>query len=368
MKNLGPIGYGTMGIGGKYTKATEDDKSYSEIFKILSSQKKPVLIDTAEIYGNGFCEEIIGKLIQEYGHSNFFICTKFAPTSVTRDQIKKSFHESLKRLKVDQIDLFQSHWPVAEEYEVETIKAFSDLMSAGLVKNIGLSNVTISQLKRMEEIASVYKLNLESIQVEMSIFEPYAMHNIIPYAKSKGYSILSYSPLGKGQLNLKLDNEDKQHIERLTLKYSVSESSLWLAWIINTTGTIPIPMTSNIEHLKKNLGSQNIVLTKEDCDLMAKIYSPKYAEIEMKLVIPGSSHHGGIIKNIDEAKENTLNLNPSPKKLSIQYLKGDEMLKPIKVRFCPLKDKFEIIEGQLRYWAWRLAFGEKSTVPSYIYD
>lgn len=368
MKNLEPIGFGTMGIGGKYTKAIEDNKNYSEIFKILSEQKKPVLIDTAEIYGNGFCEEIIGKLIQEYGASSFFVCTKFAPTSITRNQIKKSFYESLKRLKVDQIDLFQSHWPVAEEYEVETIKAFSDLMSTGLVKNLGLSNVTISQLKRMEELAAVYKLKLDSIQVEMSIFEPYAMHNVIPYARTKGYSVLSYSPLGKGQLNLNLSNENKLQIEGLIFKYGVSESSLWLAWIINTTGSIPIPMTSNIEHLKKNLNSQNIVLTKEDSDLMANIYSPKFAEIEMKLVIPGSSHHGGIIKNIDEAKENTLNLNPSPEKLSIQYLKGDEMLKPIKVRFCPSKDRFEIIEGQLRYWAWRLAFGEKSTVPSYIYD
>jgi hypothetical protein len=248
------------------------------------------------------------------------------------------------------------------------IRAFSELSSSGVVKNFGLSNVTTSQLKRIEQIADQYKLQLKSIQVEMSIFDPYAMHNVIPYAKEKGYLVLSYSPLGKGQLKINLSELKRNQVESLKLKFNTTESGLWLAWIINTIGSMPIPMTTNLEHLCVNLNSKNILLSKDEIDLLTELYSPKLADIKINQVIPGTSHHGGVIKNIYEAKENTLKLSPSPEKLSKNYLRGDEMLKPIKVKYCPLKERFEIIEGQLRYWAWRIAFGEDSTVPAYIYD
>ncbi len=214
------VGFGAWAIGGAgwdYSWGEQDDKkSIKAIHKALDMGVN--WIDTAAVYGVGHSEEIVAKAVAEYSGEKPYVFTKCSMRwdengHVTKVHEPDSFREecenSLRRLNVDTIDLWQMHWP--PEDDNDKIKAIWEVMAKlkeeGKVKHIGVSNFNVEQMKIAQEIAPI-----TSLQPKYSLLSRRIEEEILPYAKEQNIGVIVYSPMGSGLLTGKYN---KQKIEQL---------------------------------------------------------------------------------------------------------------------------------------------------------
>ncbi|HQR07285.1 MAG TPA: aldo/keto reductase [Gemmatales bacterium] len=203
--NITPIGYGAWAIGGGGWAfgwgPQEDADSIASIHEALDAGIN--WIDTAAIYGLGHSEMVVARALA--GRPNKpYVFTKCARIwndqreigkSLKRESIRKECEASLKRLKVDVIDLYQMHWPEPDEDIEEGWETMARLKDEGKVRWIGVSNFNVEQLKRAQRIAPI-----TSLQPPYSMIRPEVGTEILPYALSQNIGIIAYSPMGSGLL------------------------------------------------------------------------------------------------------------------------------------------------------------------------
>lgn len=173
-KNLGKtnekipaIGLGTYGIGGYMHSDYSKDKEAIELIR-YAIEIGLNFIDTAEMYGSGHTEELIGEAIMGL-REKVFIATKVSPSHFSYEEVIKACERSLKRLKTTYIDLYQLHWPNPSIPIKETMKAMEYLVDKGKIRYIGISNFSVEETKEAMEALSKYEI--VSNQVEYSILE-----------------------------------------------------------------------------------------------------------------------------------------------------------------------------------------------------
>jgi len=213
------IGLGAWAIGGpwEYGWGKQDDKE--SIATIRGSLEKGVnWIDTAPAYGLGHSENVIGKFLEEIPPADRpFIFTKCGlpwkkgARAVYNDlspaSIQKEIDMSLRRLKLDVIDLYQIHWPNPDENIERAWETMANLKRIEKVRHIGVSNFSTAQLRRIEAIAPV-----ETLQPNYSLLSRNIEADILPYCKKLHIGVISYSPMASGMLSGKMTRE---RIERL---------------------------------------------------------------------------------------------------------------------------------------------------------
>lgn len=212
MKRLGnsdleitAIGVGAWAIGGGGWQfgwgPQDDDESIAAIHSALDRGIN--WIDTAAVYGLGHSEEVVAKALGARSTRPYVFTKcervwdesgKIGP-SLKADSIRRECEASLRRLKLDIIDLYQMHWPQPDEDIEEGWTAMAGLQRAGKVRWIGLSNFNVAQLKRCEAIATV-----TSLQPPYSIISPEIEHEILPHCQSRNIGVLVYSPMKSGLL------------------------------------------------------------------------------------------------------------------------------------------------------------------------
>lgn len=225
-------------------------------------------IDTSELYGLGSAETIIGEAIQEFDRKDIFITTKVIGNHLSYESVIKAFNSSLARLKTDYVDLYLVHWPNSENPIAETMKAMNELVDKKLVRFIGVSNFSLSELKEAQK-HSQHKLVANQVEYNL-IRRNNGRHSknveseIIPYCQENDIFIISYKPLALGEFTkagyLLLDN--------LAKKYNKTQSQIALNWLLSKKNVITIPGTTNEEHMKENLGAIGWKLEKEDIKLL----------------------------------------------------------------------------------------------------
>ncbi len=206
------IGLGTWAQGGAGWKfgwgPQDDDQSIAAIHKAIDSGIN--WIDTAAVYGLGHAEEIVGKALK--GMSNRpIIATKCARNwdsegnivkIQTRESIKEEVENSLKRLQVDVIDLYQVHWPEPEEQVEEGWETMTELVKEGKVRYIGVSNYNVEQLKQISAIQKPV-----SLQPPYSMIAPTFENELRAYCETNDIGVVCYSPMYKGLLTGKITRE-----------------------------------------------------------------------------------------------------------------------------------------------------------------
>lgn len=265
--NLPLMGIGTWGLGGKY-EADQSTEKFS--IEVLNSGLKLGLrmIDTAELYGRGLGEIIVGKVIEDYPREEIFIISKVWIENLAYDKVIKSAKGSLARLGTDYIDLYLIHWSLENEPNkkvplLETIKAMEHLTGQGMIKNIGLSNATV---QLMEEAMDCLKVNrLAANQIEYNLLNQSADLDIIPFCRANDIKIIAHRPLAKGNLIKSMD----QTIEILSRRYNKTPVQIALNWIMSQ-GISVIPKSGNLEHIKENVGALGWEMEKEDIALLRK--------------------------------------------------------------------------------------------------
>jgi aryl-alcohol dehydrogenase-like predicted oxidoreductase len=211
------VGFGAWAIGGGGWEfgwgPQDDEQSIAAIHHALEQGIN--WIDTAAAYGFGRSEQIIGRALEGLAERPYVFtkCSllegpdRTVAHSLKRDSILREAGDSLKRLGVDAIDLYQIHWPIPVEDIEEGWAALAELKAQGLVKHIGVSNFDAEQLRRIQQIAPV-----ETLQPQYSLIERDVEQEILPFADREHVGVIVYSPMGSGMLTGSMSRE---RIERL---------------------------------------------------------------------------------------------------------------------------------------------------------
>jgi aryl-alcohol dehydrogenase-like predicted oxidoreductase len=211
------IGLGAWAIGGGGWEfgwgPQEDDESIAAIHRALDLGVN--WIDTAAAYGFGRSEQVVGRALA--GRQDrpyvFTKCSllegpgRIVEHSLKRDSILREAEESLERLGIDAIDLYQIHWPDPEPDIEEAWSALAELKEQGLVHHIGVSNFDVGQLRRIQQIAPV-----ETLQPQYSLIESDVERQILPFAEQEGIGVIVYSPMGSGILSGGMTRERIEHM------------------------------------------------------------------------------------------------------------------------------------------------------------
>lgn len=202
------VGLGTWAIGGWLWGGTDERQSIDTIHAALDAGLN--LIDTAPVYGFGRSEEIVGKALQEHGRrEDVVLATKAGMDwsddgervwrDASRERIQREIEDSLRRLQVDAIDLYQVHWPDALVPFAETAEALHRLHKDGKIRAIGVSNYSPEQMDAFREAAP-----LHSCQPPYNLFERQIDHDVLPYCQNEGIALLTYGALCRGLLSGKM--------------------------------------------------------------------------------------------------------------------------------------------------------------------
>ena len=210
------IGLGTWAIGGPWLFGwgqQDDDDSIGAIHHALDSGIN--WIDTAPAYGLGHAEEIVAKALRQTDHEPFIFTkcgivwnAKGKPSQTLRKaSIVKEVEDSLRRLDVETIDLYQVHWPIPEDEIEEGCAAAEELKKAGKIRYAGVSNFSVAQMERVRGV-----LEITSLQPPYSLVQPEVEAEILPYCLVNGMGVINYSPMGSGLLTGKMTHERIQSL------------------------------------------------------------------------------------------------------------------------------------------------------------
>jgi len=356
---ISSIGLGT-GTGFGYIDKKTDQQLVYVLQKALDLGVN--FFDTAEVYFDGHSEKIIGKAFKKR-REKAFIATKFLPENSGYKELLKAADESLKRLQVDYIDLYQIHWSNPIVPVRETLKALERLVKKGKIKYLGVCNFSIRQLK---EIRKFSKIPIASLQSEYNLLERSAELDLIPFCEKNKMSFIAYTPLNSGNI-LKKEKNIKM-FSNLSGKYGKTATQIILNYLIQHPNVIAIPATTNIVHLMENIKANDFTLEKQDLKILKKIFTPKLIYIDTGKIKVAYTRDHAVYKTLKEALENKLNFFPSPEMLSDDIKKGD-FLKAVKVRKLKKIDgifEYELLGGRIRYWAWVIAHRTSKPIPAIV--
>src|SRR5579863_3624253 len=211
--DLTPIGFGAWAIGGgnwEFAWGPQDDQeSIAAIHRALDLGMN--WIDTAAIYGLGHSEEVVGKAVKTHSGTKPLVFTKCSMRwhqdrsiyrSLKASSLTEELEGSLRRLGVETIDLYQIHWPNPEEEIEEGWEALARLKDQGKIRWIGVSNFSVEQMKRAQEIAPI-----TSLQPPYSMLRRAVETEILPFAQANGIGVINYSPMLSGLLTGKMTAE-----------------------------------------------------------------------------------------------------------------------------------------------------------------
>jgi aryl-alcohol dehydrogenase-like predicted oxidoreductase len=239
------------------------------------------LIDTAEVYGLGRSEKIVGEAIRGR-REEVFLATKLFPIGLPF-QVRWRAEASARRLGVSSLDLYQLHWPSPLFPPGLTMARMSRLLDSRLVGHVGVSNHTLAQWWAAERALGGPVL---SNQVRFSLIERGPEHELLPWAQREGRVIIAYSPLGQGLLSGKYQKspprnfrrgrrafsaESRQRLQPLVdalgeigTKLGATSSQVALAWLIRKPNVVAIPGASNVRQLEENVAAADVELSEDD--------------------------------------------------------------------------------------------------------
>lgn len=356
----------TIGLGTGTGFKNIDKKRDQELIYILQKALDLGInfIDTAEIYFEGYAEKLIGRAFKK-NREKVFIATKFSPEHSSYTKVLNAAEGSLKRLQTDYIDLYQIHWPNPIIPIEETLKALEELVKSGKVKNIGVCNFSLRQLKNIQKES---KLPIVSLQTEYNLLDRSIENDLLPYCEENEITTIAYAPLNSG--NILRTEKYSMRFSDLSKKYNKTASQIILNFLISHQPVIAIPGTTNVSHLEENIKSAEFTLEEKDIQLLAKIFTTKVSYIDTAKIRIATNDSHTAYKIINEALVNKLNFFPSPLMLSKDVKKG-YFLKPVKVKVVQ-KNKgnleYELLSGIIRYWAWVIAYKGKKPIPAIVED
>jgi aryl-alcohol dehydrogenase-like predicted oxidoreductase len=307
--SITPVGFGAWAIGGsgwEFGWGEQDDKaSVAAIHRALELGVN--WIDTAAVYGMGHSEEIVAVALRTWPGPRPYVFTKcglrwdergYIHRSLTADSIRRECEDSLRRLNVDVIDLYQIHWPTEDLEEGWT--AMAQLQKEGKVRWIGVSNFNVEEMRRAKAIAPI-----TSLQPPYSLVRREVEEGTLPYCRSEGLGVIVYSPMASGLLTGTMTRERAaslpdtdwrsrdlefqeprlsknlalvERLRQVGQKYGRPPGQVAVAWVLrNAAVTAAIVGARSAQQVEGNVGAAELNLTDEEiADIEGRnIYEPE---------------------------------------------------------------------------------------------
>jgi diketogulonate reductase-like aldo/keto reductase len=260
--SLPVFGLGTWKMGGVMEKDNKNDDE-ADIQAIKNAIDAGIThIDTAELYANGYSEELIKKAIANIDRSKLFIASKVSRVNQEYSQVKISIKGSLKRLGLDYLDLYILHAPSRDFPIEETMKAMDELKAEGLIKNIGVSNFTVKQMERAQK-ATKNKIVVNQVHYNLIVREV-EDRGILDYCQKNDILLMAWRPLQEGELT----KSGISILDEMANKYQKTPAQVAINWLISQKNVIAISKMRNPDHLKENIGAVGWEMEKEDIEYL----------------------------------------------------------------------------------------------------
>lgn len=231
------LGQGTWNMGDRPARRAEEIAALREGIALGLT-----LIDTAEMYGDGRSESLVGEAIAGQ-RDRVFLVTKALPSNASRKGVARSCEASLKRLKTDHVDLYLLHWMGSHPLE-ETLRGFEDLLAAGKIRSWGVSNLDIDEMQKLVSLPGgkacvtdqvLYNLSRRGIE-----------YDLLPWCAKNDISIMAYSPVEQGRIL-----GDKA-LARVAQRLGATPAQVALAWTLRHDAMVSIPKAASAAHVREN--------------------------------------------------------------------------------------------------------------------
>ena len=251
------FGLGTWRIGDDASRRTEEIATLR-----LGLDSGAALIDTAEMYGEGNAEMLIGEAIAGR-RDEVFLVSKVYPHNATARGTVAACERSLRRLGTDRLDLYLLHWRGSVPF-AETLEGFTSLQRAGKIRHYGVSNLGRSDMEELwsEPLGSAVQTN----QVLYNLGRRGIEVDLLPWLRERRVPVMAYSPIEQAKLvrNRKLAAFAECH--------GMTTSQAAIAWLLTREDVIVIPKSARRAHLKENLGALDITLSRDQLRELDKIF------------------------------------------------------------------------------------------------
>ena len=228
------------------------------------------LIDAAEMYRN---EESVGQAIKGL-RDKVFLATKVLGSNLRYDQVLNAAEESLRRLDVDLIDLYQIHWPNSRVPIQETMKAMAALVDSGSVKYVGVSNFSKRELQEAQ--AAMPNVPIVSNQVLYNLKRREIERDLLPYCQDNGITVIAYTPLADGSLAAKprlRSDQRVQALEQIAAQVGKTMAQVALNWCFSHRNVMVIPKTNSVDRTVENCGASGWRLSAEQINLLDRSFT-----------------------------------------------------------------------------------------------
>jgi len=260
------IGLGTWRLGESRARRAADVSAIRSAIELGYR-----LIDTAEMYGEGGAEAAVGEALagaiaeRAVSQDAVTVVSKVYPHNASASNMRRACEASLKRLRVDRIDLYLLHWRGDTPLR-ETVDAFEDLARRGLIARWGVSNFDVADLRDLAEVPG--GAACAANQVYLSIRERGPEFELLPLQQARRMPLMAYSPLDQGDLT------GHQALRRCAERHSTTPAQIALAALLALDGVIVIPKASSPAHQRDNLAAARIRLTPEDRAELDRAFPP----------------------------------------------------------------------------------------------
>jgi diketogulonate reductase-like aldo/keto reductase len=222
------------------------------------------LIDTAEMYGEGGAETVVGEAVSGR-RDRVYLVSKVYPHNASRKGTIAACERSLKRLKTDRLDLYLLHWrgsyPLAE-----TVEAFERLKSDGKIRNWGVSNFDVGD---MQELAGVRDgLACAANQVLYNLMTRGIERDLLEQCRAAKIMVMAYAPLAQGSL------VGRAALRKVAAKHGVDAGAVALAWVLRQPGVVTIPKAVRLEHVRANARALDVRLDADDLNALEAAFPP----------------------------------------------------------------------------------------------
>ena len=224
------------------------------------------LIDTAENYGT---EPQVGRAIGG-NRDDYFIATKVSPEHFSYDDVLAAAERSLKALGTGHIDLYQLHAPSPHVPIQETMRAMDDLVAAGKVRFVGVSNFSVEELREADD--ALGSGSVVENQIKYSLFDREFAESVIPYCEEHGVTVLAYSSLEHGRFQDEMKKRPALHevMDRVTAETGKTAAQVILNWVLRSPAVVTIPQTNRVERVAENCAASGWRLSDEQHAALAE--------------------------------------------------------------------------------------------------
>jgi diketogulonate reductase-like aldo/keto reductase len=242
------LGQGTWHMGERGARRAEEARALR-----LGLDLGMTLVDTAEMYADGGAEEVVAEAIAGR-REEVFLVSKVYPHNAGERKLEQACERSLKRLRVETIDLYLLHWrgsvPLAD-----TVEGFERMRAAGKIRRWGVSNLDVDDLEELgaglaDCAADQVLYNLEARGIE---------YDLLPFCRGRGMPVMAYTPIGQAGAMLR-----HAALKAVAARHGASPAQVAIAWTLRGGGVISIPKAASEPHVRENARAAEIVLTAED--------------------------------------------------------------------------------------------------------